>query len=237
MGSRNIKQVRTVNLSQGRCSSRRYHSPRSQHLVRRSRALSHGGGGSYRSNSGRNGSSAVAVDLSLGAVARDVAGFTTAVAGLTRGVERAAVRGRAIAGDVTKLAAGVALHGLSLAVAGEMVRSAALVASGRTAASESTPEAAESTTRSASATSNTSARIGAVTGQVASETTGVASSARASAAQPKSRAVSLDVTEALAVVALLCFGGAGVRASVGLVAGLLACIRSVDWSVGRIARG
>ena len=165
-----------------------------------------------------------------------MAGFAAAVAGLTRSVERTAVGSRAIAGDVTELAAGVALHGLSLAVAGEMVRSAALVAGGRATTAESAPEAAAVWTAagSASATSHTSARVGAVTGQVASETAGVASSARAGAAQPKSRAVGLDVTKALAVVALLCFGGARVRASVGLVAGLLACT-FVSGRIGRIA--
>lgn len=41
-------------------------------------------------------------------------------------------------------------------------------------------------------------------------------------AQTESRAVSLDVAKTLAVVALLGLGGAGKRAGVGLVAGLLA---------------
>jgi hypothetical protein len=46
----------------------------------------------------------------------------------------------------------------------------------------------------------------------------VAAAAGASAAQAEGRAVSLDVTKTLAVVALLGLGGSGKRASVGLVA-------------------
>lgn len=151
-----------------------------------------------------------------------MASLAAAVAGLTRGVEWAAVGGRAVAGDVAQLAASIALHSLSLAVACKVVRSTALVASGRTASSESTPEAAVSTTGSASSTSHSSAGVRAVACQVAGEATGIASSACASSAQAQRGAVSLNVAKALAVVALLGLGGAGVRASVGLVAGLLA---------------
>ena len=188
--------------------------------------LSSGGSGSRRLNGGRRRSSAVTVDLGLGAVARDVARLAAAVARLARGVERAAVGSRAVARDVTQLAAGVALHGLSLAVARKVVWSTTLVAGRRAGASRvSTAEASsESATGTTSATTDTaSGRVGAVTGQVAGEAAGIASSARAGAAQAQSRAVSLDVAEALAVVALLRLGGARVRAAVGLVAGLLAC--------------
>lgn len=149
--------------------------------------------------------------------------LAAAVAGLASGVEGAAVRGRAVAGDVTELAAGIALHGLSLAVAGEVVWPTALVAGGGTTASKSTPEAAKSSTGSASAAAHSSTRVGAVACQMAGEAAGVASSARAGAAQAESRAIGLDVTKALAVVALLSLGGARVRASVRLVARLLAC--------------
>lgn len=48
-------------------------------------------------------------------------------------------------------------------------------------------------------------------------TTVVASAAGGITTQTKSRAVSLDVAKTLAVVALLSLGGAGKRASVGLV--------------------
>jgi hypothetical protein len=156
-----------------------------------------------------------------------VASLAAAVAGLARGVERASVRSRAVAGDVPQLSAGVALHSLSLAVARKVVGSTALVAGGRATATESAPEAAsatgESTTGSASATSHASARVGAVTCQMAGKATGVASSAGTGAAQAQCWAVGLNVAEALAVVALLGLGGAWVRAPVRLVAGLLAC--------------
>lgn len=190
---------------------------------------SSGGGRSWRLDSGRHGSSAVAVDLGLSAVAGDMASLATAIAGLARGVERAAVGGGAVARDVAQLAASVALHSLGLAVARKVIGASALVAGGRTRASSvSTPETSISAARSASAaTDSASSRVRAVTGQVASEATRVASSARAGTAQAQSRAVGLDVAKALAVVALLRLSGARVGASVRLVAGLLACARSV----------
>ena len=189
------------------------------------RILSDSSRRSHRGNGSRSGHGTVTVDLGLGAIARDVAGFTTAVAGLSGCVERTAVGGSAVAGDVAKLAASVALHGLSLAVAGEMVRSTALVASCRATASKAAPEAATvRTTGSASAPSHARARVGAVTSQVAGEAARVASSAGAGAAQPEGWAVSLDMAEALAVVALLRLRGTRVRASVRFVAGLLACM-------------
>lgn len=52
----------------------------------------------------------------LRAIARDVAKGSTAVAGLSSSVQGAAVRGGAIARDVAVLSAGIALHGLSLAI-------------------------------------------------------------------------------------------------------------------------
>ena len=188
------------------------------------RILSDSSRRSHRGHGGRSGHGTVTVDLGLRAVARDVAGFTAAVAGLSSRVERTAVGGGAVAGDVTELAASIALHGLSLAVAGEMIRSAALVTGCRATASKATPEAAECTTGSASAPSHTRARVRAVTGQVAGEAARVASSAGTGAAQSEGWAVGLNVAEALAVVALLRLCGARVRASVRLVAGLLAWV-------------
>jgi hypothetical protein len=188
------------------------------------------GGGSWRLGRDRRRSSAVTVDLGLGAITGDVARLAAAVAGLSRSVERTTVGSSAVARDVAQLSAGVALHGLGLAVARKVVRSTALVASGRARASgiSSTEASCESATGSTSAATDTaSGRVRAVTGQMAGEATGVASSARAGAAQAQSRAVGLDVTQALAVVALLRLGGTRVRASVRLVAGLLACNRSV----------
>lgn len=181
-----------------------------------------------RSNGRRNrgssrGSSRVAVDFSLGAVPRNVAGFAAAVAGLAGSVEWAAVRSGAVTGNVSELATGVALHGLSLAITGEVVRSATLVASSRaSAASEAAPEASITATGSASTAAHS--WVGAVAGKVASDTAAVAASAGTSSAQSQRRAVSLDVSEALAVIALLRLGGAGVWASVGLVSWLLAVV-------------
>lgn len=57
--------------------------------------------------------------------------LTALVAGLASGVERATVGSSAVSGDVTELAAGVALHSLSLAVTSKVVGTTALVASGR----------------------------------------------------------------------------------------------------------
>jgi hypothetical protein len=67
----------------------------------------------------------------LGAVAGDVTGFSALVASLSGRVERTAIGSRAVARDVTELAASVALHSLSLAIAGEVVRSTTLVARSR----------------------------------------------------------------------------------------------------------
>jgi hypothetical protein len=152
------------------------------------------------------------------------------------------------------------LHCLGLAVASEMVGSTAFIAGSRPrTSSEASPEtAAEASTTRGTASSTTHSGVGAVAGQVAGKTAGVAASAGAGSAQAESRAVSLDVSESLAVVALLrcpsvsprflpahcepnmevwrglsrTLGGAGMRASVGLVAGLLACSGSacVQWS-------
>jgi hypothetical protein len=89
----------------------------------------------------------------LRAIAGNVACFTTSVAGLASSVEWASVGSCAIAGDVTKLATGVALHGLSLAIAGKVVGTATLVARGRT---RTAWEAATAITASKSATSHRS---------------------------------------------------------------------------------
>jgi hypothetical protein len=62
-----------------------------------------------------------------------VANLAAAVAGLaTLAVKRAAVGRGAVAGDVTELAASVALHALGLAVARVVVGATALVAGGST---------------------------------------------------------------------------------------------------------
>ena len=79
--------------------------------------VSHLSDGSRRSNGSRDGRSSsssssssssrssggagVTVDLGLSTVARNVTGLAAAVAGLASSVERAAVRGSAVAGNVT----------------------------------------------------------------------------------------------------------------------------------------
>ena len=105
---------------------------------------------------------------------------------------------------LTKLAAGVALHSLGLAVTGKVVRSTALVASGRASAtSETATETSSIAATRRTASSTTHSRVGAVAGKVAVQTTAVAASAGAGSTQTQSWAVSLDVSETLAVVALL----------------------------------
>lgn len=158
-----------------------------------------------------------------------MASLATPVAGLASSVKRTAVRGRAVTGDVTELAAGVALHGLSLAVTSEVVRAAALVAAGSAATSETTTAASEATSEgSASTTTNgldgSSARSGAAPGKVTRLAARVAAAVGGTTTDAEGRAVSLNVAEALAVVALLGLGGPGVRAGVALVARLLAVV-------------
>lgn len=187
----------------------------------------HNGLGDSNGGSRCAGGSAIAIDLGLSAVTGDVTSLAAAVAGLSSGVKRAAVRGCAVAGNVTQLAAGVTLHGLGLAIASEMVGSAALVAGGRaSAASKAAPEASSKATATRGSASSTTSHswVRAVAGQMAGQTTAVAASAGASSAQAQSRAVSLDVAESLAVVALLGLSGARVRAAIRLVAGLLAVV-------------
>ncbi len=142
LGTHSLSPVASSLVPSGLSISRR--DRRSQ-----STCLSHG---SDRGNRGRARGNSVHVDvggdlsgggLLLGAVARDVAGLTALVAGLAGSVEGTAVGGGAVAGDVTELAAGVALHGLSLAIAGKVVGATALVAGSRARA------AGEATTREA----------------------------------------------------------------------------------------
>lgn len=81
-------------------------------------------------------------------------GLATLVADLAGLAQRATVGGGAVTGNVTKLAAGVALHSLSLAVTGEVVGTTTLVAHGSageaTKVTTETTLALEATTRSSS---------------------------------------------------------------------------------------
>jgi len=128
---------------------------------------------------------------------------------------------------MAKLAASIALHGLSLAIARVVVGSTALVAGGSTRASESTSETGAGATTPTEATGATgsastatcaaSSWVGALTGKMSNLTAGVATTARRTA-QAQSWAVSLDMAESLAVVALLGLCCAWVWAAVGLMA-------------------
>jgi len=207
--------------------------------------LSHG---SDRSNRGSRNAANVNLrrDLAntrsvlLRAVAGDVSSLTALVAGLSSGVERATIGSSAVSRDVAELAAGVALHSLSLAVTSKVVGTTTLVASGRARTTGKTTSAVatgEATTTHGSTTAHSRTNgVGAGASKVTGLATVVAAAAGASAAQAEGRAVSLDVTKTLAVVALLGLSGSGKRASVGLVARLLAVVaetlgRGADLSV------
>ena len=109
---------------------------------------------------------------------------------------------------------------MSLAVARKVVRTTTFVAgSGSGAAGETaSAEAAVSTAadRPAASYPNTG-RVRASSSQMTGLTAVVATAITASAAQTEGRAVSLDVSEPLAMVALLRLRGTGERTLVGLV--------------------
>jgi hypothetical protein len=180
----------------------------------------------------------------LAAVTRDVSGLAALVAGLAGRVERAAVGGGAVARDVSELATGVALHGLRLAVTSKVVGAAALVA-GRlaSAADKASPCLGEAAAAGGGCPVEAGNRgnrgVRAVASQVANRVAVVAPVAGArAAAQTQGRALSLDVAETLAVVALLRLGRAGHGALVRLMVGLLAVVAEAvrrDTLVGLVA--
>jgi len=116
---------------------------------------------------------------------------------------------------VAELAAGIALHGLGLAVARKVVGTTALVAGGRARATTKSAAAAavatEAATHRRSATAHVDAgSVLAGPGQVTGLAAVVAAAVGGTGTgQAEGRAVSLDVAEALAVVALLGVGGTG----------------------------
>lgn len=168
------------------------------------------------------------VDLSdsLGALPADVAGLAAPVAGLAGRIGGAAIGRGAVTADVAELAAGVALHGLGLAVTSEVVGATALVALSSAVVLDTGVAAAEATAGSTSATTDWGNRGSAWSWAVAlimlvSRRSGrrarkkctyrnvailaarVAAVVAGATAQAQSRAVSLNMAEALAVVALL----------------------------------
>lgn len=134
-----------------------------------SRGSSHNGrGGNGGSLDNSNRSSGTLVGR---AVAGDVASLGTLVADLTGGAEGTTVRGGAVTRDVAELAAGVALHGLSLAVTGEVVGTTTLVTGcGTGVAAEST---AESTLETTASTTGAAASGGTGRGSTSSGSSGV----------------------------------------------------------------
>ena len=100
-----------------------------------------------------------------------MAGLGALVADLTGGAEGTTVGRGAVTRDVAELAAGVALHGLSLAVTCEVVGTTALVAGcGAGVAAEST---AESTLETATSTTGTATSGGTGRGSTSSGSSGV----------------------------------------------------------------
>lgn len=114
-----------------------------------------------REGSSGDGSNRCSIAVEVGllvALTGDVSSLTAAVAGLAGSVERTAVGSSAVTRDVSELTASVAFHGLSLAVASEVVGTTALVAGSRTsAAGKAAAEATKATTRTGSTTASTSA--------------------------------------------------------------------------------
>lgn len=218
--------------------------------------LCHGGNGCHRGGSSRGcGQVDLGVDLTGGAsllraVAGDVTGLATAVAGLASSVKRAAVGSGAVSRDVAELTAGIALHSLSLAITGEVVRATALVAGSRTGTASESTTSTKATSKTATAHRSTTAHRADGVGASAlskcqfilptlslvrcthSKMTGlpavVAAAAGSVAAQAQSRAIGLNVAKTLAVVALLGLSGSRERAAIGLVARLLAYAKVLD---------
>lgn len=133
-------------------------------------SLRNRGDGRDRRGTAREGR-VVQVDLSpdlpggvlLGAIPGDVASLSALVAGLAGGVEGATVGRGAVARDVAELAAGVALHGLSLTVTREVVGATALVAGRGAGAAGVTaaPEAEAATAHGRTAAHVNARRVGA----------------------------------------------------------------------------
>lgn len=147
-----------------------------------------------------------------------MASLTALVTGFASSVERTAVGGSAIARDVTKLATSIALHSLSLAITSKVIGATALVTSGRasTASKAATSEAAPvaSTGDGAPARNSNAGGGWAGASQMSRLPTVIAATAGAGTAQAQGRTISLNVAQALAVVALLRLSGTRKRALV-----------------------
>jgi hypothetical protein len=115
------------------------------------------------------GLGALVADLASGAQGAAVrSGAVTGDVALDRRLGQRTFRGRRILQETYQLAAGIALHGLSLAVASKVVGATALVASGstRVAAVSTAETTVEAAARSTGTTADTRGRGRAVTRKV-----------------------------------------------------------------------
>lgn len=156
------------------------------------------------------------------AFAANVAGLTALIARLACSVKWTTVGSSTVTRDVSKLAARIAFHRLSLAISCKMVGAATLVASGRT------PAAIATTTITITTTHRTATSHAGWVGTSASKVTGLAAGVAAltcsGSVQTKCGAVGLYVAKTLAMIALLCFRCSGKGALIRLVARLLAVV-------------
>lgn len=164
----------------------------------------------------------------LRAITRNMASLATPIAGLSSSTQRAAIRGIAVATNMTELTTGIALHCLSLAVSGKMIGTSTLIAGSRACPTETTAtegRATKATTSDGTSASNPAQNIGrTVPCKMAHITARVATTTVDSTRQPQSRTISLNMAQALAMITLLALRCPRMRARVRLVTRLLAVV-------------
>jgi len=165
-----------------------------------------------------------------------MARLSALVASLACSVERATIGSRAVARDVTQLPTGVAFHSLRLAISRIVIWPPTLVARcgsvSRHVEAATSLKASSSPKPSAVATSSWGSHhrlccgigVWTVSSKVSRLSAGVAIATSSLSADPQGWTVRLNVTKALAVIALLSIGCPGRRALVGLMAWLLAIV-------------
>ncbi|KAI1463917.1 uncharacterized protein F4812DRAFT_226819 [Daldinia caldariorum] len=149
-----------------------------------------------------------------------MASFSALVARLASSVERTTIRCCAVSRDVTKFSTGVAFHGLGLAVPCEVIRSTAFIAGSRPGPTSKTAPAkttVAATANRGTASDSHTGRVRACSGKMTRLTAVVTAAVTTSTTQAQSRAVGLDVSKPLAVIALLRLGGTRKGALVGLM--------------------
>ena len=150
--------------------------------------------------------------------------LSASVARLAGGAQRTSVGRGTVPADVAELAASVALHCLSLTIPSVVVGPTALVASSGPATAESSTASEPESSTSDGCSPTESACSRAVASQVAGVAAAVASSSSAGSGKPQSRAIGLNVSETLTVVALFGIRSPGLGANIGLMARLLAVV-------------